>query len=116
MRLDTSLQQRMDQRQTLDPRLIQAMEVLQLSAPALEQKVASELADNPALEIERTENDTWQWDEGRRRGGDGHGAARRVRSTGVKVSRLARGIPVGASLQGVSKAVLMHAVQGRQGM
>ena len=50
--------------------------------------------------------------------GDGTAAflADRLAGLPVKVSRLARGIPVGASLQGVSKAVLMHAVQGRTGM
>lgn len=50
--------------------------------------------------------------------GDGTAAylAEQLASLPIKVSRLARGIPVGASLQGVSKAVLMHAVQGRQGM
>lgn len=50
--------------------------------------------------------------------GDGTAAflAEQLGPTGIKVSRLARGIPVGATLQGVSKAVLMHAVQGRQGM
>ncbi len=50
--------------------------------------------------------------------GDGTASflAEQLGPTGIKVSRLARGIPVGATLQGVSKAVLMHAVQGRQGM
>lgn len=73
----------MDQRQTLDPRLIQAMEVLQLSAPALEQKVESELADNPALEIERAEQENWQWADHRMHGGmrdDSAFTPRRVRS------------------------------------
>ncbi len=79
MRLDTSLQQRMDQRQTLDPRLIQAMEVLQLSAPALEQKVEAELMDNPALEIEPPEGENWQWDDRRRPGASGNNQTRRVR-------------------------------------
>jgi len=35
---------------------------------------------------------------------------------GVKVTRLARGLPVGASLDAVSKAVLGDAIQGRQAM
>lgn len=50
--------------------------------------------------------------------GDGTAAflADQLAGIPVTVSRLARGIPVGASLQGVSKAVLMHAVQGRTGM
>lgn len=47
--------------------------------------------------------------------GDGTAAylAEQLAPLGVKVSRLARGLPVGASLQAVSKAVLSHAVQGR---
>lgn len=35
---------------------------------------------------------------------------------GVKVSKLARGLPTGASLDVVSKAVLADALEGRQGM
>lgn len=84
MRLESSLQQRMDQRQTLDPRLIQAMEVLQLSAPALEQKVESELAENPALEVERERGEAgeWQWADHKVRQGerDDSFAPRRVRA------------------------------------
>ncbi|XAL99930.1 recombination mediator RecR [Phycisphaeraceae bacterium D3-23] len=37
----------------------------------------------------------------------------KLRELGVAVSRLARGMPTGSSLQGVSKAVLSDAVQGR---
>ena len=68
----------------LDPRLIQAMEVLQLSAPALEQKVESELAENPALEVEqaRGEEGEWQWADRQTRGkgGDDSFSPRRVRA------------------------------------
>lgn len=39
--------------------------------------------------------------------------ADRVTETGVKVTRLARGLPVGQTLQGVSKAVISDAVKGR---
>ena len=39
--------------------------------------------------------------------------ADRLRDLGIRVSRLARGMPTGSSLQGVSKAVLSDAVQGR---
>lgn len=50
--------------------------------------------------------------------GDGTAAylAEKLAPLGVKVSLLARGLPVGASLQAVSKAVLSHAVQGRTGL
>ena len=40
--------------------------------------------------------------------------SRELDTLGVKVTRLPRGLPVGASLAGVSKAVLSDAVQGRQ--
>lgn len=42
--------------------------------------------------------------------------AQQLEDRGVKVSRLARGIPTGASLELVSKAVLTDAIQGRQSM
>ncbi|MEM6459878.1 MAG: recombination mediator RecR [Planctomycetota bacterium] len=41
--------------------------------------------------------------------------ADRLKDLGVKVTRLARGLPTGADLQTVSKAVLRDAVQGRVG-
>lgn len=40
--------------------------------------------------------------------------AERLRDAGVKVSRLARGLPVGTNLAVVSKAVLSDALHGRQ--
>ena len=42
--------------------------------------------------------------------------AERLAQLGVKVTRLARGLPAGASLDGVSKAVLADALHGRQGV
>eukprot|EP00752_Nemacystus_decipiens_P016852 g15084.t1 len=42
---------RMDQRMKLDPRMIQSMEILQMPAPALEERIEQELASNPTLEI-----------------------------------------------------------------
>ena len=42
--------------------------------------------------------------------------AQRLESLGVKVTRLARGMPTGSSMQTVSKAVLSDAVQGRGAM
>ena len=41
--------------------------------------------------------------------------ADRLHDAGVKVTRLARGLPTGSNLQGVSKAVLSDALQGRVG-
>jgi len=42
--------------------------------------------------------------------------AQRLAKAGVKVSRLARGLPTGANLELVSKAVLADAIEGRQEM
>ncbi len=50
--------------------------------------------------------------------GDGTGLylAEQLKSTGVKVSRLARGVPTGGQLEYANKAVLADAIQGRQAM
>ncbi len=50
MRLDTSQHMRMEQRMKLAPRMIQSMEILQLSTMALEERIDRELAENPVLE------------------------------------------------------------------
>lgn len=42
--------------------------------------------------------------------------AQKLEPLGVRVSRLARGVPTGSTLETVSKAVLADAVAGRQGM
>jgi RNA polymerase sigma-54 factor len=51
MRLDTSMHQRMEQRQILAPRMIQSMEILQLPIMDLQARIRQELDDNPALEL-----------------------------------------------------------------
>ena len=50
--------------------------------------------------------------------GDGTGLylAEAIRKRGVSVSRLARGLPTGAQLEYVSKAVLADAIEGRREM
>ncbi len=50
MRLDTSQHMRLDQRMKLAPRMIQSMEILQLSTMALEERIDQELSSNPVLE------------------------------------------------------------------
>jgi RNA polymerase sigma-54 factor len=52
MRLDTSMHQRLEQRQILAPRMIQSMEILQLPIMDLEARIRQELDDNPALELQ----------------------------------------------------------------
>jgi RNA polymerase sigma-54 factor len=54
MRFDASLQQRLEQRMILAPRMIQAMEILQLPLMDLQERIDEELIANPVLEI-RTE-------------------------------------------------------------
>jgi RNA polymerase sigma-54 factor len=51
MRLDTSQQLRLEQRMKLAPRIIQAMEILQLPVMALQERIDAELQSNPVLEM-----------------------------------------------------------------
>src|ERR1700681_2868398 len=51
MRLETGMQQRMDQRMILAPRMIQSMEILQLPIMALQERIQQELQENPVLEL-----------------------------------------------------------------
>jgi len=52
LRIDTGLQQRLEQRLKLAPQIIQSIEILQLPTMALEELVHQEMADNPVLEME----------------------------------------------------------------
>ena len=51
MRFDTGLYQRLEQRMILAPRMIQAMEILQLPLMALQERIDQELIANPVLEL-----------------------------------------------------------------
>jgi len=55
MRFDASLQQRLEQRMVLAPRMIQAMEILQLPLAALQERIDQELVENPVIEMQQTE-------------------------------------------------------------
>jgi RNA polymerase sigma-54 factor len=57
MRFDTSLQQRLEQRMVLAPRMIQAMEILQLPLAALQERIDQELVENPVIELRQNEPD-----------------------------------------------------------
>jgi len=57
MRLDTTQQLRLEQRMKLAPRIIQAMEILQLPMLALEERIAAELQSNPVLELREPDVD-----------------------------------------------------------
>ena len=50
MRLDLSQHLRLEQRMTLSPRMIQAMEILQLPLMSLQERIEQELTSNPCLE------------------------------------------------------------------
>ena len=51
MRLDISQQLRLEQQMKLAPRIIQAMEILQLPMMALQERIDAELESNPVLEM-----------------------------------------------------------------
>ncbi len=51
MRIETGQHLRIDQRMKLAPRMIQSMEILQMPAMALEERIEQELASNPTLEL-----------------------------------------------------------------
>ncbi len=57
MRFDTSLQQRLEQRMVLAPRMIQAMEILQLPLAALQERIDQELVENPVIELRQSDPD-----------------------------------------------------------
>ncbi|MGC9453475.1 MAG: RNA polymerase factor sigma-54 [Phycisphaerae bacterium] len=55
MRLDTSQQLRLQQQMKLSPRIIQAMEILQLPMMSLQERIETELQANPVLEMRQGE-------------------------------------------------------------
>jgi len=56
---------RMDQRMKLAPRMIQSMEILQMTSQALEARIEQELASNPTLELHEPGVDAEQLEEER---------------------------------------------------
>jgi len=57
MRFDATLQQRLEQRMILAPRMIQAMEILQLPLAALQERIDQELVANPVIELRPNRSD-----------------------------------------------------------
>ncbi len=57
MRLDHSQQLRLTQEMKLSPRIIQAMEILQLPMLALRERIDAELVSNPVLELQESDRD-----------------------------------------------------------
>ncbi|MCA9177699.1 MAG: RNA polymerase factor sigma-54 [Planctomycetales bacterium] len=55
MRLTPGMQQRQQLQQKLSPRMIQAMQILQLPQQALEERIEQALVDNPALEMQEAD-------------------------------------------------------------
>jgi RNA polymerase sigma-54 factor len=60
MHLNLGMNQRLEQRQHLAPRMIQSMEILQMPILALQEKLQQELLENPVLELQKTETTTQQ--------------------------------------------------------
>jgi RNA polymerase sigma-54 factor len=63
MRIDAGQHMRMEQRMKLSPRMIQSMEILQLPAMALEERIEQELEANPVLDLREPEMDKAQADQ-----------------------------------------------------
>jgi len=57
MQLNTGQHMRMQQQMKLSPRMIQSMEILQLTTMALEERIEQELESNPVLELAEHEGD-----------------------------------------------------------
>ncbi len=58
MRLSLGQELRMAQKQVLAPRMIQSMEILQLSILALQERIEQEMEENPILELQEEEPET----------------------------------------------------------
>ncbi len=56
MKLQMSTQMRLEQKMKLAPRMIQSMEILQLSILALQERIEQELNNNPVLEVDEPAN------------------------------------------------------------
>ena len=57
MRIDTGQHMRLDQRMKLAPRMIQSMEILQMSSQQLVERLEQELTSNPTLEMREAGTD-----------------------------------------------------------
>ncbi len=57
MRMSLGQEMRMVQKQILAPRMIQSMEILQLSIQALEERIEQEMEENPTLELQEEDPD-----------------------------------------------------------
>ena len=65
MRIDTGQHLRMQQQMKLAPRMIQSMQILQMSAMQLEERIEEELANNPTLELRENGPDETQIEKDR---------------------------------------------------
>lgn len=63
MHLNLSTQMKMSQEHVMAPHMIQSMEILQLNAMALQEKIEQELEDNPLLENENATDNESEFDE-----------------------------------------------------
>ena len=65
MRIDTGQHLRMQQQMKLAPRMIQSMQILQMSSMALEARIEEELSSNPTLELRENGPDETQIEKDR---------------------------------------------------
>lgn len=65
MRIETGQHLRLDQRMKLAPRMIQSMEILQMTTQALEARIEQELSSNPTLELREAGTDAQELDDER---------------------------------------------------
>lgn len=70
MRMETLFGLRMEQKMKLAPQIIQSIEILQLSLLALEERIQTELEENPVLEMEAPVTETVETTDGDGRTGE----------------------------------------------
>ena len=58
MQLNIAQQMKMGQQMKLAPRMIQSMEILQLPAQALAERIDEELTENPVLDLVSSESES----------------------------------------------------------
>ncbi len=87
MRLDMTQGMRLRQEMRLTPQLIQSMEILQLPAMALEERIREEMEKNPALEMAHSKTEIAATDFGAAHGTVDESPASRVVEPGIEITR-----------------------------
>ena len=87
MRLDMTQGMKLRQDMRLTPQLIQSMEILQLPAMELEERIRAEMEKNPALEMTHSKTEIAATDFGAQHGAADDSPASRVVEPGVEITR-----------------------------